>query len=381
MLFGPGGVGKSLSVLDLALKVATRPLHEIVDPITILGPVPSEAAGAAVVITLEDDTAEIHRRMSALDADGARVGAPFFLVPGLDVPGFDPVLVRQEGRATKLTGFASDALDQLLYRIAEEAGQPICLLVLDPAGDFMDGSEDDAAVVKPLMRLLREVAARHGCTVLLVGHTAKGLLDQDNVGARGMRGSGAWIANARAAFAMWRPDNDNALRVLRSLEMAATPENVARVAYGMMVKANHPGANMALRQYVQAPESGLLHDLSARLRRDRQDENEQAMEILVATVKEAAELELPFQIDGAAGLYRRREELPPPLCKWGDKRLRALGNAALEAGRIEKCRSAGSTAPRVLDVPGGGYSTGLMSSVRTGSLADARRHAARRKER
>jgi hypothetical protein len=374
VLFGPGGVGKSMVVLDLGVKVATRQAFgPISDPVSFLGLVTPDAAGAAIYITLEDDTEEIHRRADAIDPHRARDDAPFYVFAGLDIPGFDPTLVRQEGKGAILTSFATEGLEQMMETVAANAGVPVRFIALDPAGDLLNGSEDDAAVVKPLMRRLREIAARHGCSVLLVGHTGKGQLDGDKVGERGMRGSSAWIANSRAAFGLWRPDTEGAASILKRLEMTVTPENIERVVLGRMVKANAPTALTGLRRYLQDPKNGLLIDVTDGLREKSRDDAAVAAELLLATIKEAAELGLPFQIEGKAGLFSRRSELPLPLSGWGETRLRKLGNALLESGAIQKCKLAGRGAQCWLDVPGGGYSTGMTTHLATGSLAEARR--------
>ena len=73
-----------------------------------------------------------------------------------------------------LTDFATTGLDELVGNVSRASGHPVRLLILDPAGDFLDADENDAGPVKKLMRLLREKATAHGCTILLLGHVAKG---------------------------------------------------------------------------------------------------------------------------------------------------------------------------------------------------------------
>jgi AcrR family transcriptional regulator len=70
------------------------------------------------------------------------------------------------GRLAVLTDFAATGLDELLGNVSRASGHPVRLLILDPAGDFLDADENDAGPVKKLMRLLREKATAHGCTIL-----------------------------------------------------------------------------------------------------------------------------------------------------------------------------------------------------------------------
>ncbi|WP_431266934.1 AAA family ATPase [Dankookia sp. P2] len=201
LLVGPGGVGKSLVALDLCLAVAigTREkLGRAVSQRPLGGWV--RTTGASVFLTLEDDRAEIHRRTVSLDPEGHRHGAPCYVIPAVDLPEFDPALVSAEGRAAALTKFALEDLDRLLGDVARQAGYPVRLLVLDPAGDFINADENDATFVKVLMRHLRAAASRHRCTIILLGHVAK------TIDAEGpsMRGNGAWVANSRFTYSLWR---------------------------------------------------------------------------------------------------------------------------------------------------------------------------------
>lgn len=373
VVFGPGGVSKSMSILDLGLKVATREKAGVLDPESFLGPIPKAAAGAAVYITLEDDKAEIHRRVAALDQHGWRAGAPFYVFSVLDMPSFDPTMVRQEGRSIQLTRFAVKGLEELIETVAADCGQPVRMVAIDPAGDLLDGSEDDAANVKPLMRRLREIASRHRCTVILVGHSAKGQVDGDSIADRGMRGSGAWVANSRGAFGLWRPASDDAARLLRKLDIPVTSENIERVICGRLTKSNAPSTLTGVRHFLKNQKTGLLDDVTGGLRNLAQEEAEVSADLLIQVVAEAAMLRMPFQLGGKAGLHERRADLPAPLSNFGDKKLRALGNAAVDAGRIVKCRAAGSSSPTWLDVPGGPYATGLEVRMTYGSLSEARK--------
>jgi hypothetical protein len=337
---------------------------------TFLGPVPIEAAGAAVFITLEDDKAEIHRRVDALDPDNTRQGAPCYVLPTLDIAGFDPAMLRQDGRGVALTAFAKSGLDDLLSAVCQDAGCPVRLVMLDPAGDLIEGNEDSAETVKPLMRRLREIARRHGCTVILLGHIAKGETDKVNIGAKGMRGSGAWTANARFAVGVYAPDDNEKTAFLRRLSIEPSPENMGRVVYGMFTKANFPGAPAGLMRFLRDPQTGVWINYTDRVRSDMASEWSDATAALVDIACQAAGVGLPFQVAGNAGLYKRRAELPKPLCDFGQKRLERLGNETVGRGLLVKCRAKGGTAPSWLDVPDGPYATGQRSDIAVGSLAD-----------
>ncbi len=100
--------------------------------------------------------------------------------------------------------------------------------------------------------------------------------------------------------------------------------------FGRVTKSNAPHCLTGIRKYLQDPKSGLLLDVTSGLRDKAKDEAAIAFSLLVEAVREAATLRLPYQIDGKASLYQRRSELPEPLKGYGQKKLRQIGNAALE---------------------------------------------------
>lgn len=363
VLFGPGGVGKYITALELCMAVATQGAGG-----GLGGPLGSEvtdaAAGVSVFLTLEDDAAEVHRRTAALDPQGRREGAPCFVVPAVDLHDFEPALVRAEGRAAALTEFASAGLDRLLEDAARAAGRPVRLLVLDPAGDFLDADENDATFVKCLMRRLRAVAARHGCTIVLLGHVAKAV-DGDGPS---MRGSGAWVANSRFAYALWRPSQDDAARLGRKHQLP--PE---ALVWGSLVKANHAGAPVGLKRlFVRDSATGRLMDRTALLDDGRGKSDSELLETLVKVCAECAAAGLPFSYSGVAGLWSGKDDLPEPLSGLSKTRLERLGQRALETGLLVKARTTHTQgAPKYLDVRDGPLATGRDVEMFQGSRQEA----------
>jgi len=366
LLFGEGGLGKSMVALDLALLTARAVAGcglagRLQGPLN--GTVPQEAAGASIFLTLEDDAAEVHRRANALDPQRGRDGAPCFVIPALDLPGFDPALVTTNpGRLAVLTTFAEGGVDTLIRDVSRASGHLVRLLILDPAGDFLEGDENDAQHVKRLMRLLREKAATHGCTILLLGHTAKG------AGGTSMRGSGAWVANSRFAYGLRRPDKEADKQALAQFKKHHI--DAQRVVIGQLVKANHAGAPLYQdRFFVRCRDTGRLVDETHRLA-PRAPEAE-LIEALVAACAEYAAAGMPFKLTGAAGLFEGRADLPEPLSNLTKAKLPALGNQAVELGLLVKCKGPNSRIPDCLDVPDGPYAKGPPSVTDAGSRAEA----------
>ncbi|WP_431301678.1 AAA family ATPase [Sediminicoccus sp. BL-A-41-H5] len=366
LLFGEGGLGKSMVALDLALLTAraTRGCGlagRLPGPLG--GTVSQEAAGASVFITLEDDKAELHRRANALDPHRTRDGVPCFVIPALDLPGFEPALVTtSRERVAVLTSFAETGLDALLTNISRGSGFPVRLLILDPAGDFLEGDENDAKFVQRLMRLLREKASAHGATILLLGHVAKG------AGGTSMRGSGAWVANSRFAYSLRRPDPNHDKSAIGQFKRQHI--EAERIVIGQLVKANHAGApTYRDRFFLRCRDSGRLLDETQRLAPPAPDAA--LLDALVTACGECAAAGMPFKLTGAAGLFEGRADLPEPLASLPRAKLELLGNQSVEQGRLVKCRGPGSRAPDFLDVPEGPYAKGPPIVTDAGSRAEA----------
>lgn len=367
LLFGEGGLGKSMEALALAILVARAAKGNLPLGLILSGPlggvVPQSAGGASIFLTLEDDKAEVHRRTIAVDAAGDRANAPAYVIPALDLPGFDPALIATGlGRLAVLTDFATTGLDELVGNVSRASGHPVRLLILDPAGDFLDADENDAGPVKKLMRLLREKATAHGCTILLLGHVAKG------GGGTSMRGSSAWVANARFAYSLRRPDpkaDDNAIKAFKKAGIGAE-----RLVIGCLVKANHAGAPLYKdRFFVRCEQTGRLIDQTRTLAPPEADEA--LLAALVARCQECAAVGHPFKLTGNAGLYAGRATLAEPLSDLTRKELEALGAKSVELGRLVKCSGPGSRAPDYLDIPSGPFATKAGVTPAAGSREEA----------
>lgn len=355
VVFGAGGCGKSMALLDLAIKVASRDQYGLTDPETFLGSIPAEAYGPTIFLTLEDDTAELHRRSHDLDPSFMRAKAPCYVIPGLDLEGFDPTLIKQEGRLAVLTRLAEHGIPEQIKQVEKKAGMAPKLLVLDPAGDFVSGSEDDAALIKPFMFYLRELASRLNIAIILIGHTSKGQTDDDNVMTKGMRGSSAWTANARFAFGLYRPPVKQAARLLKAVDEPLTERGLDRVVFGRTMKANFPNALSGLRRYMMDPKSGLLIDKTAEVQTGQVKETAM-VELLFQGIKRSAELGMPFCRTGRYGLRQNREQLPGELRNeteaWPGNWLEQAATTLLNDDRIVK-RDKWNGRFSVLDVRGG----------------------------
>lgn len=328
VLFGPGGVGKSLVALDLCLAVARRALMPPGGLGFVAGPlggsIPAEGGGASIFLTLEDGKDDIHRRAVSLDPGNSRAGLPCFVIPGVELADFEPSLVRNEDRVATLTRFAKGGLERLLDDVEAASGFPARLLVLDPAGDFISGPENDADFVKPLMRRLREIATTRQCTIMLIGHVSKTL----DPGEPTMRGSIAWIANSRFAFALTKP----------APEKRGSKRDMRGIVVGCLVKANHRSAPIDRRDFYRMDkDTGRLVNVTASLGgTDGAQDSGEPTQALIDGIGAASEAGHAYTRTGPSGLYERRGEFPPCLSDISKRRIWALADAAIADGWVTK---------------------------------------------
>ncbi len=372
VLAGPGGCGKSIAVFDMCIKIATLGEYKKdgKPPETFLGPVDWEARGPSVFITLEDDINEIHRRAIALDPTRLHAKCPVIVLAGADEMDFNPVLMTStRDQVAALTTYATVGLPRMMERVKAKAGMYPKLLVLDPIGDFLDGPEEDNAIVKPLMLYFRRMAVKYQCTILLVGHTPKAKPDKaDPLGSISPRGASAWGYNSRAAFGLYRPVPVGAISFLKSIGVDPNPANISRVVFGGPLKENQPGVLHGVQKWLQDPNSGLLMNMTSSIREEKTTD-ERFLDMVVHTIKVGALVGKPFKATATAlGMHSRRDDCLPELRHVGrDKLHDAVATLKIDE-RLRSCSI--NSAAGYIDVPEGPYATGVETATMTGAFPE-----------
>ena len=186
---GDGGTGKSLLSLQLAFAVATgrRWLGRDV------------ARGLSLFLSAEDDEAELHRRLDAISiAEATPLGdVPDLMVRSL--AGLDALLATLAGKAGTLTRTKLfEEIDGYL-----DAHAP-ALLVLDTLADLYPGDENNRAQARQFVGMLRGLAIRHDCAIVMLSHPS---LTGLNSGS-GTSGSTAWNNSVRSRLYLSRVIQD-----------------------------------------------------------------------------------------------------------------------------------------------------------------------------
>lgn len=216
LLTGDGGTGKSLLALQLAVA-CTLGKHW-------LGR--SVAAGRALFLSAEDDEAELHRRLcDVVAAEGAELGDLDNLILR-SFAGEDALLATLDMRSGALR--ASELLRELDAFLAD---QPPVVLVLDTLADLFGGNENDRTQARQFVGLLRGLAMRHQCAVLLLAHPS---LSGIQSGA-GTSGSTGWSNSVRSR-----------LYLRRVFQGDEQPNPDARVLETMKANYGPTGAEIAL---------------------------------------------------------------------------------------------------------------------------------------
>jgi RecA-family ATPase len=187
LISGDGGTGKSLLMMQLAVAVcAARPWLGM-----------SVAAGRAIFVSAEDEEDELHRRLSdILRAEDLDFGA----VGGLTIRSLagEDALLAVEGEAELLE---TDLFRELAAHTA--TAQPV-LVLIDTAADVYPGDENFKAKVRQFIGILRGLALRSRCAVVLLSHPSLSGM----ASGTGTSGNTAWSNSVRSRLYLNRVVED-----------------------------------------------------------------------------------------------------------------------------------------------------------------------------
>lgn len=199
LLSGDGGLGKSLLALQLAVAVAKGGQW--------LGMYVPQ--GPALYLSAEDETAEIHRRITRITDDLGKL-TDLHIAPMAEL---DPLLVTPGPRGG---GLNTTALYDAVAARVEEL-RP-ALVVLDSNADFFGGNEVVRSEVRWFIGQLRKLCHATGCTVLILSHPSVSGMATGS----GLSGSTHWNNSVRARLYLTRPKGDDGAYVdddARTLEV------------------------------------------------------------------------------------------------------------------------------------------------------------------
>jgi hypothetical protein len=323
ILAAPGGAGKGMTLLDLALSVAGAGGYALGNRI--------DTTGRVLAWLAEDSRPEVHLRLHAIDPTydrrAAAKGKLWILCGGA---------AGQALFAADRTGYqVTPAWHRLCRSVAEI--RPV-LVILDPLSSFagVDLDADNAACAHATSHLAG-LADLHGCTILLSHHLRKSHadgIDAMDKAREAIRGGSGLVNGGRASYALVPLGEAAGRDVCQRLD---EEYRRGRAVVGGVVKSNAP-ADMEPRVYLRSLTSGLLEDVTEREKasrsRPKPKGEPEATVLLVQAVRDAWRAQDAFTVHGARGLYARREDLPGSLQGMSKRRLEKLALDAVEAGLL-----------------------------------------------
>ena len=356
MMAASGGAGKSMLLMDLAAKVAMVKTESSM-PIEALGGALVPMTGTAVMLTSEDDEAEVHRRIARL-VNHMPDPTKLIIVPLPSAGGTWPLI------ATSPVGLV---LTDEYFRLREALLDipDLRLVVIDPLQNFAGGDVNkDPAAAALFFSGMGRIAAETGATTLLTHHFRKGgtTVTKNAQEARdSIRGTSALVDGGRWAYALWEVAEEEAKKFCKQLGLSYERDSVFR---GAVVKSNWP-VDKTERTYVRNSSTGLLIDKTIE-HQIVESERTEILDELVSQIAQAAINGQPFTRTSANGLYERRSELSGELARLSKHRLSQIADILLASGRVVLCTASGSQLKKWLDIPGGVFSLGT-GQFRTGS--------------
>ena len=183
LLSGDGGTGKSLLGLQLAVSAVTGR--------SWIGR--SVKEGAALVLSAEDDEAELHRRLAAITAAEGLVLADLQRLTVRSLAGEDALLAHEGPAGLN----PSPLFHEVEVQIADERPG---VVVLDTLADMFPANENDRAKVRQFVGILRGLAIRYQCAVLVLSHPSVAGMANGS----GISGSTAWNGSVRSRLYLTR---------------------------------------------------------------------------------------------------------------------------------------------------------------------------------
>ncbi|RWE35003.1 AAA family ATPase [Mesorhizobium sp.] len=348
MVAAMGGVGKSLSILELHRRVSFG--TSVLSSPVFGGRVAHE--GTTVMLTSEDDANELHRRLAALDPKEERLtakGERLIVVPLPSVGG--PVAFWKQDK----TGLvATDDFKRVQDQLIEIPD--LALVTIDPLASFAHlAINEDPMAGQFVCSSMAALASATGATVLTAHHmkkVGKAITSLDEA-RDAIRGSTALVDGLRLVYALWPAEDKEGRRICKSL---GEPFDHGKVAFGGVVKANGP-ARRAMSTYVRN-DFGLLVDRTAGLGAAAPDQGD-LLTALVTAIEAAAADGQPYTKTGENGLFKQKTRLPGELAGLSRAKLEGLADTALERRDIVAALAKGSTTVKWLDVPTGQFGMGL----------------------
>ena len=245
ILASSGGVGKSLSLIQLAISIAKggtwwgKPIKE---------------NGSSVIFCAEDDLTEIHHRIELLDPKGERFkhnnDVYVFPVPDQKEP---LILLKEEG----ITEQAQEIVEEL------KTIDNLKLVAFDPLQAFTTASVSQSNEAGQLWgSSCAMISANIGCTTLTTHHINKQSITNDSDDPYShkadIRGASSITDSVRFAISMWIPSESDTEELC---EQANIPYDRLSVVKAALVKSNSGNVDYGVQTLIR--KDGVLEPIDS----------------------------------------------------------------------------------------------------------------------
>ena len=245
ILASSGGIGKSLSLIQLAISIAKggtwwgKPIKE---------------NGSSVIFCAEDDLTEIHHRIELLDPKGERFkhnnDVYVFPVPDQKEP---LILLKEEG----ITEQAQEIVEEL------KTIDNLKLVAFDPLQAFTTASVSQSNEAGQLWgSYCAMISANIGCTTLTTHHINKQSITNDSDDPYShkadIRGASSITDSVRFAISMWIPSESDTEELC---EQANIPYDRLSVVKAALVKSNSGNVDYGVQTLIR--KDGVLEPIDS----------------------------------------------------------------------------------------------------------------------
>lgn len=358
LLAAPGGAGKGMLELDLALRVAGKPMEGFdfnAEPSDLWLGHRVVGHGAAVLILAEDSLADVRRRLDVLDPDRSRLKAAIGRFYAVALPNAGgPLTFFANGQGRRGEFARTEVFLNILGQLQAIPG--LALVVIDPLASFVGCDINaDPQAGQFVMGSFAALAGQARAGIMVTHHMGKG----NKAGRTGssaeairdsVRGVSSIVDGVRYVIGLQPATGAERDRMEKKKSIRIMPGDLF---YGGLVKSNAP-ADMTISPFLRNRRTGLLEivmDTDVPAAKEEDD----LSSLLAEGIAGAAAGNTPFTRNGrATSLYARRAELAEPLRGLSRERFLALAQELLANGRLVPVQlGAGHRLFEYLDVPGG----------------------------
>lgn len=196
LLYGDGGTGKSLVAMQLQIAVALgQPWFGL-----------QTTQGKSQYISAEDDEDELARRFSDILAFSFIKYEHVRPAEFLSLAGLNALFADMHPSSQRMV--ATGLFREVQARI--ERDRPV-LVIVDTLADVYPADENNRALVRQFVQMLRKPAIEYNCAIVVLAHPSLSGMSS----GRNTSGSTAWNNSVRSRISFIRDDEDHDKRILK----------------------------------------------------------------------------------------------------------------------------------------------------------------------